>query len=253
MTVSVVTGASSGIGRSLARRMAGEGDRVALLARRQPLLESLAEEIRKEGGRAFVRACDVTRRDDVLAALAEVERELGPVDCLVANAGGGEPSFADSFSAEQIEATLALNVVGVASCIEAVLPGMLERGSGQLVAVGSLAASRGLPSGAAYACAKAAVGNLMESLRIDLRGSGVAVTLIEPGPIRLKPKSKKSRLASVDVEDATERMLRAIRRRAPYYAFPAPVVAAVGLGRLLPAGLYDRLLAGRGRKPKPRG
>jgi NADP-dependent 3-hydroxy acid dehydrogenase YdfG len=251
MPVSLITGASSGIGRSLARRMAADGDAVALLARREPLLESLVEEIEKGGGRALARVCDVTDRAAVVAAVAEVERELGAVDCLVANAGGGEPTFADAFRAEQVEATLALNVVGVASCIEAVLPGMLARGRGQIVAMGSLAGSRGLPTGAAYSAAKAAVRNLMESLRVDLRGRGVDVTLIEPGPVRLKPGSKKSRLFSVDVEDATARMLRAIRRRDPYCAFPPAVVAAARLGRLLPSGLYGRLLAGRGKKRKP--
>ncbi len=252
MTVTIVTGASSGIGRSLARRLARRGDPVALLARRKPLLDELAGEIAEVGGRALALACDVTVAAEVAEAVREVDKRLGPIERLVANAGGGEPTFVDDFHADGIAACLDLNVVGAARCFEAVLPDMLARRSGHLIAVGSLAAARGLPTVAAYGAAKAALHNLMESLRIDLRGRGVAVTEIAPGPVRLKPKSKKARGFSIDVEDATALMERAIDRRVAYFAFPARVAWATRFGRLLPIAVYDRVLAGRGRKPKPR-
>ncbi len=252
MTVTLLTGASSGIGRRLAARLAAGGDPVALVARRSERLETLAAEIEAAGGRALALPCDVTIGHQVRRAVAEVERVLGPVERLVANAGGGEPIFPESFSAEQIERHLALNVVGVARCIEAVLPSMLSRGAGQLVATGSLASVRGLPSAAGYSAAKAALRSLMESLRVDLRGRGIAVTLIEPGPVRLKEKSKKSRWISVGLEEATERMARAIDARRPYCAFPRRVAFAAALARALPSPLLDPLLAGRGRKQKPR-
>ncbi|MEE9607566.1 MAG: SDR family NAD(P)-dependent oxidoreductase [Myxococcota bacterium] len=250
MGVALVTGASSGIGRSLARRIAAHGDAVAVLARRAELLDELVGEIERAGGHALALACDVTDRAGVLEAVRAAESRLGPIDCLVANAGGGEATFAESFSAQQVEDVLALNVGGVANCIEAVLPGMLERGSGQLVAVSSLAGYRGVPTGAAYSAAKAALTNLMESLRIDLRGRGVDVTLIAPGFVRTKPgaKKKRSKPFSLDLEVATARMHRAILTREPYLAFPRPVAWAAALGRALPAALYDRLLAARGRK-----
>ncbi len=250
MAVTLITGASSGIGYSLARRMAAAGDAVAVLARRGERLGALVEEIERAGGRALAVTCDVTDRAGVLAAVRDVEAELGPIDRLVANAGGGKPTFVDGFSAEQIERTLALNVVGVANCIEAVLPGMLARGAGHLIATSSLAAYRGLPTGAAYSAAKAALTALMESLRLDLRGRGVDVTVVFPGPVRLKAASKKSRLVSMDVERAAERIHRAILRRKPLSAFPLHVSLIASLGRWLPVAVYDRLLAGRGRKPK---
>jgi short-subunit dehydrogenase len=251
MTVTIVTGASSGIGRSLARRLALRGDPVALLARRKTLLDDLAGEIAEAGGRALAIACDVTDAAQVAEAVREVDKRMGPVERLVANAGGGEPTFVDGFRADSVAACLDLNVVGVARCIEAVLPDMLGRRSGHLVAIGSLAAARGLPTAAAYSAAKAALHNLMESLRIDLRGRGVDVTEIAPGPVRLKPKSKKARGFSIDVEDATAVIERAIDRRAAYVAFPWQVAWATRLARLLPIAVYDRVLAGRGRKPKP--
>jgi short-subunit dehydrogenase len=249
--VTIVTGASSGIGRSLARRLARRGDPVALLARRRALLDELAGEIAAAGGRALAVTCDVTDAAQVAAAVREVEKQLGPVERLVANAGGGTPTFVDAFDADAVAACIDLNLIGAARCIEAVLPGMLARRSGHLVAVSSLAASRGLPSAAAYSAAKAGLDHFMESLRIDLRGRGVSVTVIAPGFVRRKAKSKKPRLFSVDVETAARRIERAIDRRAAYAAFPWHVVLAIRLGQLLPAPLYDALLADRGRKPKP--
>jgi short-subunit dehydrogenase len=251
MTVTVVTGASSGIGRSLARRLAARGDPVAVLARRAELLETLVEEIAAAGGRALALPCDVTDRDGARRALGEAERALGPVERLIANAGGGAPARVEDFRAEDVEHCLALNVVGVANCIEAVLPGMLERRAGHLVATSSLAGYRGLPNAAAYSAAKGALTNLMESLRVDLRGRGVDVTVLAPGFVRVKPRKpgKRGRPLELDLEDATARMHRAILRRDPFYAFPVPLVLAVRFGRWLPARIYDRLLAGRG----PRG
>jgi len=243
MTVTLITGASSGIGRSLARRLAAAGDPVAVLARRGELLDSLVKEIEQAGGRGLALRADVTRRNEVWDAVARVEGQLGPVERLVANAGGGSAVTAERFDAAQIEASLSLNVLGVAYSIEAVLPTMLERRSGHLVATSSLAAYRGLPTAAAYSAAKAALTNMMESLRVDLRLKGVDVTVIAPGFVRVSPKSRKRRKPfSLDVEDATRLMQRAIDRRLPFYAFPLSMRFAVAMARLLPARVYDRLL-----------
>ena len=251
MAVVLITGASSGIGRALARRMAARGHVVGALARRQPLLEELVGEIAAAGGRGLALPCDVTDRQAVHAAIERARADLGPIEVLVANAGGGRPTHVDSFRAAQLEAQLQLNVVGAANCIEAVLPDMLARQEGHLVAVSSLAGRRGLPTGEAYAASKAALDVMMESLRVDLRSRGLAVTVVSPGPVRLKPNSKKSRLFSVDVEEAAARIEAAIHRRAAWCSFPRTLALALALTHLLPAPVYDRLLAGRGRAPKP--
>jgi len=145
-----------------------------------------------------------------------------------------------------VAAVVNLNLLGVANCIEAVLPGMLERRAGHLVAVSSLAAYRGLPGSAAYSAAKAGLTNMMESLRIDLRSRGVDVTVIAPGFVRNKPGTKKARPLRLELEPATQLMHRAILARKPYYAFPKSLVALLWLSRLLPAAVYDRVLEGRG-------
>ena len=254
MIVNFVTGASSGMGRSLAKRLAADGDAVVVVARRKELLDSLVAEIEASGGRALAIPCDVTDSDAVHAAVRTTEADFGPITRLIANAGGPDKTDVDRFDAAHVYAQLQLNVVGVANCIEAVLPGMLERGSGHLIATSSLAAARGLPTAAAYGASKAALTNMLEGLRVDLRPRGIDVTVLAPGFVNAKQKQKrkKSRPFRLELEDATERMHRAILERKAYYAFPKSLVALLWLSRLLPARLYDRLLLGRGPKTKRR-
>jgi len=239
----LITGASSGIGRSLAKRFARRGNRVVLLARRGQALEELAAEIRSVGGRADVLVADVTDRSAMRAAIVAFEQVNVPITRLIANAGGGERTRVDAFDAEAVESTITLNLMGVVNAIACVLPGMHERGAGQLVAVGSLAGSRGLPSAAAYSAAKAGVANFMESLRIDLRGSGVVVTLLVPGFVATKP-GKRKRFA-MDLDTATAGMEQAILARKARWAAPATLSTAAALLRLLPATGYDWLLSRR--------
>jgi NADP-dependent 3-hydroxy acid dehydrogenase YdfG len=242
LTVTLLTGASSGIGRSLARRLAG--DPLALIARRKALLDTLAAEIGAAGGRALALPCDVTDRAQVAAAVQAAEAHFGPIERLIANAGGGKSTAIETFRAAEIEQVLALNVLGVANCIEAVLPGMLARGRGHIVVTSSLAAWRGLPGAAGYSAAKAAVTAMMESLRIDLAPHGIDVTVLSPGFVRTRPE-KRRKPFQVDLEAATARMARAIKARRKAYAFPLPLVLGAGFGRLLPAPLYDRVLKRR--------
>jgi short-subunit dehydrogenase len=223
---------------------------VAVVARRKDLLDSLVTEIEGAGGRALAVQCDVTNLAEVVAAVKKVENTLGPIDRLIANVGGGKRTHVDTFQSSHIRDVMTLNVVATSNCIEAVLPGMLDRAAGHIVATGSLACYRGLPQAAAYSAAKAAITNMMESLRIDLRPRGIDVTLLLPGFVRTNPLSKKKRPFEMELEEATTRMIRAIERRNSRYAFPLPLTALFGIGRLLPSPLYDRLLTGRGKKPK---
>lgn len=249
MGMTFVTGASSGIGRSLAKRLAAGGEPVAVVARREELLAGLVKEIEEAGGRALAIRCDVTDRGAVRDAVRRAESELGPTTRLIANAGGGSTTDSLNFEAEQIAAMVDLNLVGVANCVEAVLPGMLERGGGHIVAMSSLAGYRGLPGAAGYSAAKAALTAMMESLRVDLRGHGIDVTVLAPGFVRTKPrKKKKKKLFQMDLEVATARMARAIERRKSYYAFPKSLLAVIWLAWALPPALYDRLLARIGPK-----
>jgi short-subunit dehydrogenase len=229
--------------------MARQGEIVVAVARRKELLDSLVEEISQAGGQAIAIVCDVTDRPSVLAAVVEAETLVGPIDRMIACAGGGTPTSVANFNAAHFDEVFAMNVGGTVHCIEAVLPNMLSRGSGQIVAISSLAAYRGLPGAAAYSAAKAALTNLIESLRIDLRPRGIAVTLLAPGFVRTRPSATAKRKPfQLELQKATAAMCRAIVSRKRFYAFPWPLAGIAAAGRLMPAALYDWLLTGKGAR-----
>lgn len=245
--ITLITGASSGIGHALARRLAAQGDAVAVLARRRAELDALVSDIERAGGRALALVADVTDRAALAGAVERVHDTWGPVTRLIANAGGGRPTHVRSYDAAEVEATIRLNLIGVTNAVGAVLPGMLARNRGHLVATGSLAAWRGLPTAAAYSAAKAGLARFMESLRIDLIDTGVDVTLLEPGFVA-RPGSRRRRLR-MPMDVATSRMARAIVRRRRCWRGPPALVFAARVLTSLPSPVYTRLMAGRGRRP----
>jgi 3-oxoacyl-[acyl-carrier protein] reductase len=177
--VALVTGGGRGIGRGIAEELAGAGMRVAVSARSADEVEATAEAI---GGLAVVG--DVTRREDVDRMLAETERELGPLDLLVANAGiGGVDGATWEIEPEDWWRVLEVNVLGVHLCCRAVIPGMLERGRGRIVITGSGAAYLPGPRSTAYPASKAAVWRYGETLANELAGR-IPVFVISPGLVR---------------------------------------------------------------------
>lgn len=249
--VAFVTGASSGLGAGLARRFAADGWGVALAARRLDRLHRLAAEIEEGGGRAVACPCDVARRAEVHAALGAAEEALGPVDLVVANAGVSVVTRADALDAESVEEVLRVNFLGAVYAVEAALPGMLRRRRGHLVAMGSIAGYGGLPRTAAYSASKGALHNFFESVRLDLRGTGVHVTILTPGYVRteLTEKNLHRMPRLLELDPAVDRMFRAITKRKRLLSFPRPLSTAAWLGQIVPAGLYD-LLASRVRRAK---
>ncbi|MGH6961234.1 MAG: SDR family NAD(P)-dependent oxidoreductase, partial [Dongiaceae bacterium] len=181
MNVTLVTGASSGLGRAIALRLAARGERIIAVARRREPLDALIRDIEAAGGCARAISCDVTDREQVLRAVAEVESTDGPIERLVSCTGGGKRTTVAAFQAAQLEQMLSLNVMGTANCLEAVLPRMLHRRRGHIVAISSLAAARGLPGSAEHSAAKAALSTLLEGLRIDLNRHGIDLTVLSPG------------------------------------------------------------------------
>jgi len=243
--ITVITGASSGIGAALAEKFAADGDVIALVARRREPLEALARKIRDGGGTAQGFTADVGDPESVAGAFAAIEETLGPVHTLIANAGIGDSTPAHNFEATRFERVVRVNLMGAVYCIEAVLPGMLARGSGQIVGIGSLAGYRGLPGSGAYCASKAGLAAFLESLRIELRHSGIQVSTICPGFIKT-PLTDRNRFPMpfiLELDDASTRIHRAIRRRRSEYSFPWRLSYPVRFARILPNWLYDRMLS----------
>ena len=255
--LTVITGASSGLGSALAARIARGGDTVVLMARRQEQLESVAQAIRDDGGLAHVVTADMSSPDSIRTAFAHVADTWGPVDRLIANAGIGGPTKATDFDGASFERIIQVNLIGVGYCIEAVLPDMIERRSGQIVGIGSLAGYRGLLGSGAYCASKAGLASLLESLRLELRAHGVCVTTICPGFVRtpLTDKNTFKMPFLMELKPAVELMYRAIEQQRSEYAFPWHLAGIVRISRYLPNALYDRLMGKKIRKnsqlPRP--
>ncbi len=235
----LVTGASSGIGRGLALALAARGAHVTAAARRRDRLDELVREIAAAGGSAEALELDVSDGDATFAAVSAADARR-PIDYLVANAGIGGITPGKKLDWPRVKAILETNLVGAAAAIAGVVPGMIGRGDGRVVAVASVAGFRGLPRFSAYSASKAGLITLCESLRIDLHGTGVSVTTVCPGYVQtdlLTPG--KSHPFVVSVDDAVATILRAADARDGLCTFPAPIVAGMRAAQLLPRPLYE--------------
>ncbi|MEP6729761.1 MAG: SDR family oxidoreductase [bacterium] len=177
----LVTGASRGIGAAVARRLAASGARVALLARSESALHSLAREI---GGGAVSVVCDVNDTDALARSIERLSDLLGaPPDVVVNNAGAFLIAQAESTSVVEFSATLAVNLTAPFAVVHALLPAMRATGVGHIVNIGSIADRTTFPGNAAYAASKHGLRAMHEVLRAELRGSGIRTSLVSPGPV----------------------------------------------------------------------
>ena len=275
--VVLITGASSGIGRGLALELARRGAKIGLLARGTDTVQAVAAAA-GAGGRpssnvGSIRPAPLSRLQEVVseiesgrdskstsgavqalelpanvrdanavrAAADRLRKEFGRIDVLIANAGIAATTDPSELNPEDVAKLLSVNVIGAVNSVAAVLPEMIERGSGQLVAISSLAAYRGLPKSAAYCSSKAAVSAFFESLRLDLEPKGIAVTIIHPGFIKtpLTAGRKADMPFLMELDDAVKKIVRAIEKRKKSYAFPWQLAAIVRAGMVMPIFMYD--------------
>jgi short-subunit dehydrogenase len=198
-------------------------------------LEEVAGEIRRVGGVAAVAVADVGDRHRMCQAVEELARTLGPVDLMVANAGVGVPTTLEPINIEVVEETIRVNVMGVIYAINAVLPSMLERKTGQIAAISSLAGYKGMPGESAYCASKAAVNSYMEALRVQVRGRGITISTICPGFIRTPMTSTMTFMPfALTADQAADRIVRALARKVKVYNFPRRTAALMWLARQLP-------------------
>lgn len=251
--VALVTGASSGIGWELAKQLAAEGCKVGLTARREAPLRELHKLITDAGGSAAVAVADVGQREQVDGVFRTVREQLGPVDLVIANAGIGTATKLDPVNMTDVEDMIRINLLGVVYTLSAALPEMLDRKSGHLVGISSLAGYRGLPGESAYCASKAAVSTYLDGLRIHLRGAGVQVTTVCPGfvttPMTANNKFHMPGLMTADA--AARRIIRAIRRGTKVYNFPWRLHLMVKLSRWVPDWIMKRVMSDYNEEAKP--
>lgn len=213
--VALVTGATAGIGRATAFALGRAGYRVGVCARTAGPVDALVAELRAEGIAAAGRVADVGRAEAVEALVKAVATELGPVDTLINNAGIAIIRPLTELSVEEWDATMATNLRSLFLVTRAVLPGMLERRSGTIVNVASLAGRNPLVGGTAYAASKHAVLGFSKSLMLEVRKDGVRVLAICPGSVNtalirnIRSPSREGEM--LEPEDVAQAILDAVR------------------------------------------
>jgi short-subunit dehydrogenase len=246
-----ITGASSGIGQALAARYAQAGWRLALVARRTDVLREWAHAQALPPDRYAVYGADVADIDAIVAAGHACLQAQGLPDVVIANAGISIGM--DSARREDLDvmvSTFAVNNVGLAATFHPFITPMVQRGAGTLVGIASVAGIRGMPGHGAYCASKAAAISYCESLRGELRASGVKVVTLSPGYIDT-PLTRRNRYPMpflMAPDDFAQRAVRAIASGVAHRVIPWPMAIVARILRVLPTALLDRLLAGRPRK-----
>jgi short-subunit dehydrogenase len=246
-----ITGASSGIGQALAERYARAGWRLALVARRSEELQAWVDSQGWDAQRCRVYRADVADTDSIVQAGRLCLAEQGVPEVVVANAGVSIGM--DTAQREDLEVmarTFATNNTGLAATFHPFVEAMRARGSGRLVGIASVAAIRGLPGHGAYCASKAAVVAYCESLRGELRGTGVRVVTLLPGYIDT-PLTRENRYRMpflMGVAAFADRAFATIEKGVSYRVIPWQMGVVAKLLRVLPNAVFDKLLDGRPRK-----
>jgi short-subunit dehydrogenase len=247
-----LTGASSGIGAALARHYAAQGATLGLAARRETELKALAASL---PGEHHVYALDVADAGALIAAAEHFIARAGVPDIVIANAGvsvGTLTSEREDLPA--FRKVFETNVLGMVHTFHPFLDAMKQAGCGRLVGIASVAGIRGMPGAGAYSASKAATISYLESLRVELRATGVRVVTIAPGYIETPMTAVNPYRMPflLPVDKAASRFAQAIAADTSYLVVPWQMAIVAKLMRLLPNRLFDALASRAGRKPRHR-
>jgi NAD(P)-dependent dehydrogenase (short-subunit alcohol dehydrogenase family) len=237
-----ITGAGKGIGRAVALEYAARGWGVAVSARTAADLDEVARAAidAKSPGKITPFVCDVTDHDAMKQTFKAVEHAIGPLDQVIFNAGTHIPNEARTFSVAPFRTLMEINYLGSINGLSAVIPSFMDRRTGHIAVVSSVAGYRGLPKASAYGATKAALINMCEALKPELQAAGVTMSVINPGFVRtpLTDKNDFPMPFLMEPEDAAKAVFDGMSKRKFEIAFPTPFVLILKVLQMLPYGLY---------------
>lgn len=241
----LLTGASSGIGYSLAKLLPKENCSIALISRRIEILNRLVNEIGFAKVKISAYKCDIGEISEVKKTFWEIKKDFGKIDIAILNAGTSSRTDIRTYSASVANEIFKVNTLGIVNCVEQLLPDFINRKEGMIVGVSSLAESRGFPKSGFYNASKAAATLLLESLRIELKPYNINVVIVKPGFVRT-PMTDKNEFHMpfiVDVDKAAKIILNGIKKEKKIVQFPAPIVIGSKLVKFMPDWLFDFLMS----------
>jgi short-subunit dehydrogenase len=247
--VVLLTGASSGIGYSLAKSLPKENCLLALISRRKNILDELVAELKSGGVKIFSYKCDVGNINEVRDTVNQVKKDFGKIDIAILNAGASHRVDVKEYSAEIARKIFDVNTFGIINFVEQILPDFIQRREGIIVGVSSLAEARGFPKSGFYNASKSAASLLLESLRIELKPYNVKVITVKPGFVRtpMTDKNEFHMPLLMDVDKAAKIIIDGIKKEKRTIQFPLPIVIGSKIVKFMPDWLFDYLMS----KPLP--
>ncbi len=246
----VITGASGGLGLALAQYYLNRGATIAAMARRSDLLQKLSSEF---PGRVYSYSVDVRDAASLEKAASDFIAKEGHPDIVIANAGVSVGTLTEhAEDVHAFEQVMDINVLGIVRTFQPFLAGMRQAGRGTLVGIASVAGFRGLPGSGAYSASKAAAISYLESLRLEMHGSGIKVVTVCPGYIKTSMTSVNPYPMPfiLEASDAARRIARAIGKQKAFAVIPWQMSLVGRMLKLLPRWAYDRLFANAPHKPR---
>jgi short-subunit dehydrogenase len=247
--VVLLTGASSGIGYSLAKSLPKEKCSLAIISRNKNKLDELASELKNKGIKVMSYACDVGIIDEVRKTFKQVKNDFGKIDLAILNAGTSHRADITKYSPEIAKEIFNVNTFGIINCVDQLLPDFINRKEGMIVGVSSLAEVRGFPKSGFYNASKSAASLILESLRVELKPYNIKIITVKPGFVRT-PMTDKNEFYMpllMDVEKAAKIIIDGIKKEKKIIQFPLPVSIGSKIVKFMPDWLFDYLMS----KPLP--
>lgn len=245
----LLTGASSGIGLALSRRLAKEKVKLALLARREKILLRLAEDLKNSGSEILPIKCDVSKKAETREACLKIKSRFGPVEIAIFNSGLAHRAGIDDFNVDTAREIFDVNVFGLLNFMGELLPDFKLRKNGVIVGVSSLSDCRGFPRSGFYNASKVAMTFLLESLRIELKRYNIKVLTVKPGFVKteMTEENRYHMPFLMPADKAAGIIIQGIKKEKRLIQFPLPTVLGTRLLKMMPDVVFERI-AGRIKK-----